>query len=161
MNTKTDSTTIFKMCRCWTACSAHQTPPEYPIGSWRCSEDRSRILWPDKSRWKLSFSSGASSLSIDQAVTDDLPKRLLFGMVGNDSLDAIDTNPNRFQNFGKRTYAMFVNGRQVPNETPTFDTGHKTSVMAYKTIWGRELGSSGDPHVYKRILHVTLTLHPT
>jgi type IV secretory pathway VirB9-like protein len=57
-------------------------------------------------------------------------------MVDNsDFLSAIDTNPYRFQDFGIRTYAMFVNGRQVPNETLTFVTGHeKTSAMAYKTI---------------------------
>jgi len=31
---------------------------------------------------------------------------------------------------------MFVNGRQVPNETLTFDTGHETtSVLAYKTLF--------------------------
>jgi hypothetical protein len=31
---------------------------------------------------------------------------------------------------------MFVNGRQVPNETLTFDMGHeKTSVVAYKTVF--------------------------
>ena len=31
---------------------------------------------------------------------------------------------------------MSVNGRQVPNETLTFDTGHeKTGVMAYKTLF--------------------------
>ena len=51
----------------------------------------------------------------------------------DDFLGSIDTNPYRFQDFGIRTYAMFVNCRQVP-ETPTFDAGHKTSVMAYKTI---------------------------
>jgi hypothetical protein len=31
---------------------------------------------------------------------------------------------------------MFVNGRQVPNETQTFDTvREKTSVMAYKNLF--------------------------
>jgi len=57
-------------------------------------------------------------------------------MVDNTNfLGAINTNPYRCQDFGIRTYAMFVNGRQVPNGTLTFDTAHeKTSVMAYKTI---------------------------
>ena len=50
-------------------------------------------------------------------------------------LGAVNTNPYKFQDFAIRTYAMFLNGRQVPNETLTFDTGHeKTSVMSYKTI---------------------------
>jgi hypothetical protein len=54
----------------------------------------------------------------------------------NDFLGSIDTNPYKFQDFGIRTYAMFVNGRQVPNETLTFDMSHeKTSVMAYKTLF--------------------------
>ena len=53
----------------------------------------------------------------------------------SDFLGAINTNFYRFQDFGIRTYAMFVKGRQMPNETPTFDKGHeKTSVMAYKSI---------------------------
>jgi len=41
---------------------------------------------------------GASSLSIDEAVTGDLPNRLLFAMVDNSNfLGAINTNPYRFR----------------------------------------------------------------
>jgi len=83
------------------------------------------------------FSSEASSLSNDQTVTGHLPKRLLFAMVDNSDFPvAINTNPYIFQDFGNRTYAMFVNGRHVPNETLTFDTDHeKTSVMAHDTLY--------------------------
>jgi len=65
-------------------------------------------------------------------------------MVENDFLGAINTNPYRFQDFGIRTYAMFVNGRQVPKETLTFGTGHeKISVVAYKTLFdGSEIHHS-------------------
>jgi hypothetical protein len=85
----------------------------------------------------FTFSSGPQSLSIDQAVTGRLPKRLLFTMINNkDFLGTLNTNPYNFQHFGLRIFTMFVNGKQILSETLTIDPGHeKTTTMAYKTLF--------------------------
>ena len=83
----------------------------------------------------FTFSAGPLSLSIDQAVMGRIPKRLLFTMIANDFLGTINTNPYKFQHFGLRSFAMYVNGRQIPSESLSIDPGHETTVMGYKTIW--------------------------
>jgi hypothetical protein len=58
----------------------------------------------------FTFSSGPQSLSIDQAVTGLLTKRLLFIKVEKkDFLGTINSNPYKFQHFDLRTFTMFVN----------------------------------------------------
>jgi len=42
----------------------------------------------------------------------------------------METNPYKFQHFDLRTFVMYVNGRQIPSESLSLDTGHeKTTVM--------------------------------
>jgi len=42
-----------------------------------------------------------------------IPKRLLFTVIANnDFLGTINTNSYKFQHFGLRSFAMYVNGRQ-------------------------------------------------
>jgi hypothetical protein len=48
----------------------------------------------------------------------------------------MNTNPYRFQHFGMRKLAMFVNGKEIPGESLSLDTGHeKTTVMGYKSLF--------------------------
>ena len=101
MNPAADSTTIFKcldpklyICRI----KAHPSILLAHDGTLKTA-----LAYYDLTRVTLktfTFSSGASSLSIDQAVSGHLPKRLLFAMEDNsDFLGAINTNPYGFQDF--------------------------------------------------------------
>jgi hypothetical protein len=85
----------------------------------------------------FSFSSGTQSLSIDNAVIGRIPKRLLFTMMSNkDFSGSVSSNPYRFQHFGLRNFAMYVNGKQIPSEGLSLDPGHeKTTVMGYKSLF--------------------------
>ena len=65
----------------------------------------------------FTFSSGAQSLSIDKAVFGTIPKRLLFTMVKNtEYLGSVTTNPYHFRHYDLSSYALNVNGIQVPTE---------------------------------------------
>jgi hypothetical protein len=66
-----------------------------------------------------------------------IPKRLLFTMLANkDILGAIETKPYNFQQFGHRTFVMYMNGKQIRSESLSLDTGHeKTTVMGYKSLF--------------------------
>jgi len=83
------------------------------------------------------FTSGTQSLLIDNAVIGRIPKRLLFFMLANkDFVGNMNTNPYRFQHFGLRNFAMFVNGKEIPGEGLYLVTGHeKTTVMGYKSLF--------------------------
>jgi len=85
----------------------------------------------------FTFSSGAQSLSIDNAVLGPVPKRLLFTMVKNtDFLGSLNTNPFYFRHYDLRSFTLNVNGKQIPAEGLTLNTDHeKTSVMAYRTLF--------------------------
>jgi len=137
MNTKADSTTIFKFLDAKLHVRSIKAHPSILLAhDDNLKTDLACYDLTKVTLIKLTFSVGASSLSIDQGVTGHLPKRLLFAKVDNDFLGAINTNPYRFQDFGIRTYVMFVKGREVPNETLTLDTCHeKMSVMSYKTLF--------------------------
>jgi len=58
-------------------------------------------------------------------------------MIANtDFLGTINTKPYTFQDFGLRTFVMYVNGRQIPSEGLNIVSGHeKTTVMAYNTLF--------------------------
>jgi hypothetical protein len=137
MNTIADSTTVFKFLDA--KLYVRRVRAHSSILLAHNNTLKTNLAYYDMTRVSLktfTFSCGSSSLSIDQAVTGHLPKRLLFAMVdNNDFLGTVNSNPYRFQAFGIHTYVMFVNGTQVPNETLTFDMSHeKTSVMAYTTV---------------------------
>lgn len=85
----------------------------------------------------FTFSAGAQSISIDNAVLGQLPKRLLFCMVKNsDFSGSADTNPFNFQHFHLNNFVMYVNGRQIPSEGLSLDTTHeKTTTLAYQTLF--------------------------
>ena len=95
MNTKADSTTIFKFLDAKLYVRRIKTHPSTLLAH----DDTLKTDFPyyDMTRVMLKtfmFSSGASSLSIDKAVTGHLPKLLLFAMVDNsDFLGSINTNP--------------------------------------------------------------------
>jgi len=83
------------------------------------------------------ISSGAQSLSIDNAVLGTVPKLLLFTMVKNtDFLDSVTTNPYHFRHYDLISIALNVNGRQVPNVGLSLGMDHEnTSVMGYRTLF--------------------------
>jgi len=85
----------------------------------------------------FTFSSGAQSLSIENAVLGTIPKRLLFIMVKNtEFLGSVTTNPCHFRHYVLSSFALNVNGRQVPTEGLSLGMNHKkTSVMGYRTLF--------------------------
>ena len=85
----------------------------------------------------FTFSSGAQSLSIDNAVLGRIPKRLLFTMLKNtDFLGSMDSNPYNFRHYDMTNFSLFVNGKQYPNEGLSMDMSHeKSSVLAYNTLF--------------------------
>jgi hypothetical protein len=138
MNTSADSKTQFKFLDAKLLVRRIRANPQIPLA-------HEETLKTDLARYNMTrvelktftFSAGPQSLSIDQAVIGRIPKRLLFTMIANkDFLGTIDTNPFRFQHFGLRTFVMYVNGRQIPSESLSLDTGHeKSTVMGYKTLF--------------------------
>jgi len=46
-------------------------------------------------------------------------------LANKDFIGNMNTNPHRFQHFGLRKFAMFVNGKQIPGESLSLDTGHE------------------------------------
>ena len=85
----------------------------------------------------FTFASGSKSVSIDNCVLGPLPKRILFTMIKNsDFTGSIDSNPYKFQHYDLSSFALFVNGKQIPNEGLTLGMDHeKTSVLAYRTLF--------------------------
>jgi len=85
----------------------------------------------------FTFSCGLQSLSIDNAVLRTIPKRLLFTMVKNtEFLGSVTTNPYHFRHYDLSSFALNVNGIQVPTEGLSLGMDHeKTSVMGYRTLF--------------------------
>ena len=79
----------------------------------------------------------APAISINEAVLDMLPKRLIFTMVKNtDFLGSRDTNPYNFRHYDLTNVTMYVNGRQIPSESVSLNMDHeKTSVRGYATLF--------------------------
>jgi hypothetical protein len=85
----------------------------------------------------FTFSLGAQSLSIDNAILGSLPKRIAFTMLKNtDFLGSLDSNPYNFRHYNLNYFSLFVNGKQYPNEGLSMDMDHeKSSVLAYNTLF--------------------------
>jgi len=85
----------------------------------------------------FTFSSGAQSLSIDNAVFGPVLKRLFFTMVNNtDFLGSLNTNPFHFRHYDLLSFTLNVNAKQIPAEGLALNTDHeKTSVMTYRTLF--------------------------
>jgi len=85
----------------------------------------------------FTFYSGAQSLSIEYAVLGTIPKRLLFTMVKNTEFPgSVTNNPYHFRHYDLSSFALNVNGRQVPTEGLSLGMDHeKTSVMGYRTLF--------------------------
>jgi hypothetical protein len=65
----------------------------------------------------FTFASGTQSLSIDNAIIGQLPKRILSTMVKNsDFLGTVESNPYRFSHYNLSNFAMYVNGKQIRSE---------------------------------------------
>jgi hypothetical protein len=58
-------------------------------------------------------------------------------MVNNtDFLGSMDTNPYLFRHYDLTNFAIYVNGKQIPNEGLSLGMDHeKTSVMGYRTLF--------------------------
>ena len=85
----------------------------------------------------FTFSSEAQLLPIDKAVLGPVPKGLLIIMVKNtEFLGSVTTNPCHFRHYVLSSFALNVNGRQVPTEGLSLGMNHKkTSVMGYRTLF--------------------------
>jgi hypothetical protein len=68
------------------------------------------------------YSSGTKSLSIDNAVIEQLPKRLLFTMVKNAKfIGSLDTNPFNFRHYDLSHFTL----TPIPNEGLPMIMGHE------------------------------------
>jgi len=85
----------------------------------------------------FTFCSGARSLSIDNAVLGTITKRLLFTMVKNtEFLSSVTTKPYHFRHYYLCSFALNVNGKQIPTEGLSLGLNHeKTSVMGNRTLF--------------------------
>ena len=53
-----------------------------------------------------------------------------------DFLGSIDTNPYSLRHYDLSSFALYVNGKQIPGGSPSLDTSHeKKTVMAYRTLF--------------------------
>jgi hypothetical protein len=143
MNTATDSKATFKFLDA----KRIRANPQIPLA-------HEAILKTNLPRYNLTrvelktftFSAGSQSLSIDQAVMGCIPKRPWYTMIANtDFLGTINTNPYNFQHFGLGTFAMIVNGKQIPSE---FDYRSKS----------REINRHGIQYSIYRHLHSSFEL---
>ena len=85
----------------------------------------------------FTFSSGAQSLSIDNAVFGPVLKRLFFTMVNNtDFLGSLNTNTYHFSHYNLSSFALNVKGKQIRGEGLSLYMDHeKTCVMAYRRLF--------------------------
>ena len=84
----------------------------------------------------LTFSAGSQILSIDNAVLNAVPKRLLFTMVKNAVfIGTMDTKPYKFQHYIS-DFSLFVNGKLYLQEGLSLGMDNeKTSLMGYRTLF--------------------------
>ena len=65
----------------------------------------------------FTYSAGQKSLSIDNAVLGQLPKRILFTMIKNkDFLCSLDTNSYYFRHFDLSRFTLFYNGKPITSK---------------------------------------------
>ena len=134
MNTKADSTTQFKFLEAYLVINRIRTYPAYLIAH-NTTLAKGGLARYNPKRVELksfAYSSGTKSLSIDNAVIGQLPKRLLFTMVKNaDFIGSLDTNPLNFRHYDLSHFTLFYKGKPIPSEGLPMKMGHKkTSVLA-------------------------------
>jgi len=66
-----------------------------------------------------------------------LPKRLIFTILkSTDFLGSRDSNPYNLRHYDQTNFAMYVNGRQIPSESLSWNMDHeKTSVRGYAKLF--------------------------
>ena len=70
----------------------------------------------------FTFAAGTQSLSIDNAVLGQLPKRLIITMVKNtDFLGSMSSNPLNFRHYNLTHFAMYITGKQVSPQGLSLD----------------------------------------
>jgi len=136
---KTDSTTVFKFLDAQLLVNRVRSSPSLLMAH-NTTLARGVLARYNLTRVEIktyTFSSGSQSLSIDNAVLGPLPKRLLFTMVKNsDVLGSVTTNPYNFRHYDLSSFALNVNGKQIPTEGLSLGMDHdKTSVMGYRTLF--------------------------
>jgi len=130
---KADSTTVFKFLDAQLLVNRVRPSPALLLAQ-NTTLTRGALARYNLTRVELktyTISSGSQSLSIDNAVLGPLPKRLLFTMVKNtDFLGSVTTNPYNFRHYDLISFALNVNGKQIPKEGLSLGMDHeKTSVM--------------------------------
>jgi len=136
---KADSTTVFKFLDAQLLVN-HVRPSPSLLLAHNTTLARGALARFNRTRVELktyTFSSGSQSLSIDNAVLGPLPKRLLFTMVKNSYfLGSVTTNPYNFHYYDLSSFALNVNGKQIPTEGLSLRMDHeKTSVVGYRTLF--------------------------
>jgi len=113
----------------------------------------------------FTFSSGAQSLSIENAVLGPGPKRLLFTMVNTDFLGSLNKNPFNFRHYDLRSFTLNVNGKQIPAESVTLNTDHEKTCHGLQDAFRGvghpplELGTPDNSrYVCKLLFHVAFRL---
>jgi hypothetical protein len=78
----------------------------------------------------FTFSSGSKSLSIKNAFLGIIPKRLGFTMLKNsDFLGSLDSNPYDFRHYKINSFALNVNGKQIPSEALSLNMSHEKLLL--------------------------------
>jgi hypothetical protein len=81
----------------------------------------------------FTFSSESKSLSINNAVLGTIPKRLVFTMLKNsDFLGFLDSIPYNFRHYKINSFALNVNGKQIPSEALSLDMSHEKRLLRVK-----------------------------
>ena len=91
----------------------------------------------------FTFVPGSKSLSIDNLVLGLIPKVILFTMIKNtDFLGSMATNPFNYRHYYLDSFALYVNGKQVPSEGLTLGMNHEKT-----SAWDTERCSKGQAFI--------------
>ena len=138
MNTKTDSTNRFQFLEACLTVNRIRPNPAYLIAHTTLASGGFPRYKQRRVELKtFTYSAGPKSLSIDNAVLGQLPKRLLFTIIKNeDILGSLDTNPYHFLHFVLNHFTLFYNGIPIPTEGLRMNIDHeKASVLAYNNLF--------------------------
>lgn len=86
----------------------------------------------------VSIPQGSLSFVRESLFTGQLPRRIILGMVDNDSYNgSYAKNSYNFKNFNINYLALYCNGETLPWKPlrSRFDTGHNGYIMAYQTLF--------------------------
>jgi len=139
MSTNADSTTKFQFLEAYLIVNRIRANSSYLIAHNTTLAKRSLARY-NLTRVELktfTFSHGKKSLSIDNAVLGQLPKRLLFTIIKNkDFTGSLDNNPFYFSHFNLNHFTLLCNGRPIRSEGLPLDMSQeKTSVLTYNTLF--------------------------